>query len=293
MCNMLSEFQNSGFLTELSSRIGFGSVEAASIEGSGKQAVIVAAGDSVYKVFTSSKNQCGVSAHNSEVAALKAIGGHEGNSIKTASLKSHFLFNLPFHVAGKDFVGIIEQSRIQGERPKLENAQQHADIGHSIAEFHSLLAERADHLTVNNNVLNNRIGLLNTKHTKGHVILPGLKKRLNAEVSKIALNAGQQYVHGDFHMGNVLFDGEKHAILDVATVGKSAIEQDMTVFVHDQNMLKHVFQGYAQHTGFKPNKGRAVHLYALDLGVAAEIAHRSGDSLRAEKFADRLQAVMS
>lgn len=67
----------------------------------------------------------------------------------------------------------------------------------------------------------------------------------------------------------------------------------MTVFVHDSAMLKHVFQGYAAHNGIKPNKGRAVHLYALDLGVAAEMAHRSGDSYRAEKFADRLQAVMS
>lgn len=57
-------------------------------------------------------------------------------------------------------------------------------------------------------------------HSKGRIILPGLKKRLNSEVSKIALNANQCYVHGNFHMGNVLFNGEKHVILDVATIGK-------------------------------------------------------------------------
>lgn len=292
---MLIGFPNFGFLTELSKRFGFQSGSQTSIEGHGKQAVVVAAGNNVYKVFASSSRHCGVTAHNYEVSALESLGGYEGKSIRTPELKSHLLFQSPFEVLGRSFVGVIEQSRMPGVKPNPSTPYQFGDIGHALGEFHAFLDQRKGHISADRNIIAHRMDLLKEKRRFGHVVLPGLRKRLLAETSKLNSDTSHhRYVHGDFHMGNVIYDGQKYGIIDLATVGISVPEQDMTALIGTEpDSLKEVFKGYAHHHKRKPSVSRVMTLHNLDLAIAAEVAHSSGQVDYSKKCLDRLQAAMS
>lgn len=290
---MLSDFPSIGFLTELTSRINIPE-GASSIEGQGKQAIVVAHGDSAYKVFASSKTHCGVSAHTLEVAALEAFGGYEGDAILTPRLKSHFLFQSPFEMMGKNYIGMIEQSRLEGVHPKPTTSFQLADMGNALGELHILLNQHGQNDLFMRNIVAHRIHLLKDQKAKGHFILPGMRKRILAQVSPIAMDYNNQsYVHGDFHMGNVSFNGNRYGIYDLATVGRSVPEQDMTFFAHKPDGLKDLFNGYAKHHKKKPSKSKVMALYSLDLAIAADFADRSGRLEQAKNYADKLEAMMS
>lgn len=292
---MIVGFPSLGFLNELTSRFQIFSGSQASVEGFGQQAVVVAAGDRVYKVFASSARHCGVTAHNREVAALDALGGYEGQAIRTPELKSHIMFESPFEILGKSFVGMIEQTRMSGVKPNPTTPYQYADIGFALGEFHQLLDGRSEQLAANHNIIAHRMGLLKDKDAKkGHVVLPGARKKILGEASKLALDTtSHRYVHGDFHMGNTIFDGQRFAIIDLATIGRSLPEQDMTALVgQTPETLKEVFKGYCRFHHKKPSLGRVMTLHKLDLAIAAELAHTAGRPDHAQRLVDRLQAVM-
>lgn len=254
----------------------------------------MAYGDSVFKVFASSKTHCGKSAHNAEVDALRQFGGYDGDAIITPQLKSHHVFHSPFEILGKDYVGFIEQSRLMGIHPNPKTSFQIADIGNALGELHKLFDERGGEDLFSRNIIDQRIRILKDPKARGHFVLPGLRKRVAAQASPIAADHDRhRLVHGDFHMGNMSFNGSRYGIYDLATVGRSVPEQDMIFTADKPDGLRQLFEGYARYQQKMPSKNRVMALYGLDLAIAADIADRTGRPDHAKHFTNTLQAIMS
>lgn len=284
------------FIKAAHAKFNFGDPSSYTFEGGGQQALVIGDKNSIFKIFRSSSTPQKISPHLREFIALQALGGYSGPHIKTPDIGKYKEFDTPLEMDGKLYSAMLEQSKLTGVRPKPNNKFQYADIGQSLAELHMHMKEQSNKLApLESNIIERRYNILKDLDIKDSILSVKLRKKLMREVSVLALETGyHQFVHGDFHMGNVFFDGEKYGVFDLANVGKSLPEQDMTALVsEDIQNTRSMMRSYKAATGYQPDLKKLMTLHCLDLAIAAQTAHMSFQQEKSSYYLDMLQAKIT
>ena len=261
----------------------------------GRQATTVVAGDVVLKLYKGTRldnKTRGLGTPANERLALMAYGGMQGEHISIPALLSHVDLLARVDSQPLEYSHMLIQERMLGKPLCLLAKLKERPLPEIISEMHAHF-NRNSIGPCKQIIPIARVNILLGLQSNGSILPKKTRQLVETRCNKfIHKRNGMIRVHGDFHLGNILYDGNKYSVVDLSNVGMSFPEQDFLLVGHDLNNRKRLFDGYEQLTGKRLSEDRFKVLQTLDLAIAAENAWQSGRQEQANQHIVALEQAL-